>query len=86
MTSDTVAVTKSSEEKTTDGMWIISPKKIFSYNTWLAGYRPAIKNAIERIPKNFKGFTFNKINKSVWLILMPSWIGSSFVAEPLLRL
>jgi hypothetical protein len=65
MTNDTVAVTKRSEEKTTDGIWIISPKKIFSYNTWLAGYRPTIKNAKDRIPKNFNGFTFKRINKSV---------------------
>jgi len=85
MTSDNVAVTKSSEEKTTDGIWIISPKKIFSYNTWLAGYKPAIKNNIERIPKNFKGLIFNKINNSVCPILMPSCIGSSFVTEPFLN-
>jgi hypothetical protein len=71
-TMDIASVTKSREEKTTSGMDSILPVVIFSCKVYIRGKFPATKIANEIIPKEFNGFTFINIKRSVFPILIPS--------------
>ncbi len=83
---DIVPVTKSRDENTTEGIDMISPVVIFSFNTYKPGYMPITKKNKEIKPKNFSGFTFIKIKSRDFEILIPSLNGSSFVPDPFLTL
>jgi hypothetical protein len=85
-TKEVVPVTKSREEKTTEGIETISPVVIFSCSTYAPGNIPAAKKAKAITLKNLRGFTFIKINKRVFAILTPSLTGCNLDFDAPLRL